>query len=116
MADDGMGRLALVKDFVNTLDLEEGTEALSGPAELGHWPNERGLLAAPAASPEEHALALATRETVRRLLLANNGEQARPQDLATLDRLAAKALLNARFSLEGDRLEPRACDVTGELR
>ena len=115
MADDGMGRLVLVKDFVNTLDLEEETEALSGPAELAHWLSDRGLLATPAATPEEHALALATRETIRRLLLANNGEQARPEDLATLDRLAARALLTPRFSPEGVHLEPRAGGVTGAL-
>ncbi len=28
---------ALVRDFVNTLDIEAGTEALSGPAALGRW-------------------------------------------------------------------------------
>jgi predicted RNA-binding Zn ribbon-like protein len=115
MAGDGIGRLALVRDFVNTLDLEEETETLSGPAELADWLSEHGLLAAPAATPEEHALALATRETIRRLLLANNGEESHPEDLATLDRLATRASLTPRFSAEGMRLEPRAGGVTGAL-
>jgi predicted RNA-binding Zn ribbon-like protein len=115
MAGDGMERLVLVKDFVNTRDLEEGTEALSGPAELAGWLRERELLSAPAATAEEHALALATRETIRRLLLANNGEEVHPEDLATLDRLAARAALTPRFGPDGVRLEPRAGGVTGAL-
>lgn len=115
MAGEDIGRLVLIKDFVNTLDLEDGTEALSGPSALGRWLTERGLMAAPDATPEEHALALATRERVRRLLLANNGEPANPEDLAALDRLAVKALLTPRFDADGVRLEPRAGGVTGAL-
>ncbi|PZR97696.1 MAG: hypothetical protein DLM67_07330 [Candidatus Nephthysia bennettiae] len=117
MAGDEMGRLVLVKDFVNTLDIEEGREELGGPAELAGWLSERGLLspATTAATAEEHALALSTRETIRRLLLVNNGEEGRPEDLATLDRLAAKASLTPRFSAEGVRLEPRSGGVAGAL-
>jgi predicted RNA-binding Zn ribbon-like protein len=115
MAGDGMGRLVLVKDFVNTLDLEEGREALSSPAELAGWLSERGLLSPAVATSEEHALAVSIRETIRRLLLVNNGEEGRPNDLATLDRLAAEASLTPHFSSEGVRLEPRAGGVTGAL-
>jgi predicted RNA-binding Zn ribbon-like protein len=110
-----MGRLVLVRDFVNTLDLEEGTEALSAPAELAQWLGERGLLTAPLATQQELALALGMRETIRRLLLVNNGEGGRPEDLAALDRLAAKASLSPRFNAQGVRLEPRAGGVTGAL-
>src|SRR2546423_2395148 len=117
MAGDGMGRLVLVKDFVNTLDLEEGREGLGGPAELAGWLSERGLLcpATSAVTAEEHALALSTRETIRRLLLVNNGEEGRQEDLATLDRLAAKASLTPRFSSAAVRLEPRSGGVSGAL-
>jgi predicted RNA-binding Zn ribbon-like protein len=100
-------------------DLEEDREALGGPAELAEWLSERGLLAppesTPTATPEEHALALETRETIRRLLLANNGEPGQPDDLAALDRLAAEAALTPRFQTGGMRLEPMAGGVTGAL-
>ena len=36
--------LDLVIDFVNTLDLEAGTDELATPAELTAWLLERGLL------------------------------------------------------------------------
>src|SRR2546421_13090567 len=108
MASDGMRELVLVKDFVNTRDLEEETEALAGPEELAAWLSERGLMSGDGATAEDHALALATRETIRRLLLVNNGEEERLEDLAALDRLAFRASLSPRFSPEGVRLEPRA--------
>jgi predicted RNA-binding Zn ribbon-like protein len=119
MEGDGIGRLALVRDFVNTLDLEEDRETIGGPAELAGWLLERGLLvpagSAPNATPEEQALALETRETIRRLLLANSGEPGKPDDLAALDRLAADAALTPRFQAGGMRLEPMAGGVTGAL-
>ena len=36
----------LVEDFVNTLDVEEGTDLIATPAGLAHWLAEHGLLAA----------------------------------------------------------------------
>src|SRR5437899_4711752 len=115
MAGDDPGRLGLIKDFVNTLDLEEGQESLRGPAELAGWLAERGLISSPAVTAEEHSLALATRETIRRLLLVNNGEEGNPDDLAALDRLAAEASLTPRFQPWGVRLEPVAGGVIGAL-
>jgi predicted RNA-binding Zn ribbon-like protein len=115
MATDELGRLDLVRDFVNTLDLEEEKDAVETPAELGAWLSERGLLSGDRVSSEEHARALETRETIRRLLLVNNGEPQHPEDLAALDRLAAEAAVTARFRPGGMRLEPTAGGVTGAL-
>lgn len=115
MVDDDMGRLVLVRDFVNTLDLEDERETLGSSEELVRWLTDRDLISTQTATPAEHALALATRETLRRLLLANNGEEGHPEDLVALDRLAARASLVPRFSSEGVRLEPLAGGVTGAL-
>jgi predicted RNA-binding Zn ribbon-like protein len=115
MAEESLGRLTLVRDFVNTLDLEEERETLGSSEDLVRWLAERGLMSTPGATPEEHALALSTRETIRRLLLANNGEGLHPEDLVALDRLAAKASLVPRFGSEGVRLEPLAGGVAGAL-
>ena len=108
-------RLELVRDFVNTLDLEEKKDAVATPADLGSWLQVHGLLSETAVTADEHAAALAARETVRRLLLANNGEPADPADLAALDHLAMEAGLAPRFDLDGFRLEPRAGGVQGAL-
>jgi predicted RNA-binding Zn ribbon-like protein len=108
-------RLELVRDFVNTLDLEEKKDAVGSPAELRTWLGSHGLLSESSITADEHAEALAARETIRRLLLANNGESSDPADLAALDRLALDAGLVPRFNLEGVRLEPRAGGVPGAL-
>jgi predicted RNA-binding Zn ribbon-like protein len=108
-------RLDLVKDFVNTLDLEEARDVVETPAELAAWLSDRGLLAERRVSAEHHARALDTREALRRLLLANNGEPAHTEDLAALDRLAAEAGVTARFRPGGMRLEPGAGGVIGAL-
>ena len=116
MADEttAPGRLGLVEDFINTADLSEPTEILSSPAALKAWVSERGL-GDLEAGPEALAKALALREALRRLALANNGGPAYPVDHATLNRLAADAQIQLRFTGSGVRLEPRAEGVDGVL-
>src|SRR5947207_10770138 len=66
--------LDLVRDFVNTLDLETGVDTIATPDELAGWLSDNGLvddLVEPTAS--EHADALAVREAIRELLLEHNG-------------------------------------------
>src|SRR5581483_11060394 len=58
-------RLDLVRDFVNTYDLETEVDRIASPDGLVDD------LVEPSA--EEHADALAVREAIRELLLANNG-------------------------------------------
>ncbi|NUW36885.1 CGNR zinc finger domain-containing protein [Nonomuraea sp. SMC257] len=59
----------LVRDFVNTLDVECGTDELACPAELALWLRERGL-AGPLdrATDDDLATALALREGLRAAL------------------------------------------------
>jgi len=77
------GDLELVRLFLNTADLEEGKDDLASPAAL--------------------------REAIRGLALANNGGQAYPVDLATLNRAATECGLRPRFGPGGSaRLEPEA--------
>jgi predicted RNA-binding Zn ribbon-like protein len=59
------GELERVRRFVNTRDLELGTEALGSPADLAAW------LGVPAAGDADLARALELREALRELLLAN---------------------------------------------
>src|SRR6476646_759815 len=74
MVTDLHSQLDLVRDFVNTLDLETEIDMISSPDELAMWFSEQGLvddLVEP--TGKEHADALAVREAIRDLLLANNG-------------------------------------------
>ncbi len=66
---------ALVRDFVNTLDIEAGTEALSGPAALGRWLADHQV---PTGVPTARDLAdaVALRQGLREALRANHDDAA----------------------------------------
>jgi predicted RNA-binding Zn ribbon-like protein len=99
------GRLALVQAFVNTVDHEHGREMLSSPARLTAVLGELGLLEGGARATRGHlARALAFREVLRSLALANNGGAVAPaleaQLLVRIDGDAA-ALAPARRNIDG---------------
>jgi predicted RNA-binding Zn ribbon-like protein len=92
-------QLDLVRDYVNTLDFETGIDTISSADELATWLSEQGLvddLVEP--SEDELADALAVREAIRELLLANN---AVPADAGaasrTLEAAGRAAHLGVRF-------------------
>jgi predicted RNA-binding Zn ribbon-like protein len=96
------GDLRIVQAFVNTRDIDEGTDELSSPAALTGWLEAWGLLPAAARLGEaDLASARAVREALRNLLLANNGEVAEPRDIGLLDRAARSTRLRARFAADG---------------
>lgn len=116
MSDEATpGELELVRQFVNTADLEAGTDELASPAELRAW------LAARFSDSGEVDVAglrraLALREAVRGLALANGGGPTYPLDLATLNRAAAECRLQPRFGRGGSvRLEPGVEGLDGSL-
>lgn len=68
------GRLELVRAFVNTLDIEEGTEELVSPMALAGWLAARGLggeQAGGKAAAGDLRTALELRESLREVLLAH---------------------------------------------
>jgi predicted RNA-binding Zn ribbon-like protein len=71
-----------VHAFVNTVDVEEGTDLLTGPAELTAWLRTAGLLgAAGRATAAQLRLALDLRQVLRAFALANNGVAPSTADL-----------------------------------
>jgi predicted RNA-binding Zn ribbon-like protein len=92
-------RLDLVRDFVNTLDFETEIDTISSPDELAMWFSEQGLvedLVEP--TEKEHADAIAVREAIRDLLLANNGVAADAKAASqTLEDAGRAANLSVRF-------------------
>lgn len=92
-------QLDLVRDYVNTLDFETGIDRLSSPDELAMWFSEQGLvddLVEPTRS--ELADAVAVREAIRELLLANNGVDADTETASkTLEAAGRAAQLGVRF-------------------
>jgi predicted RNA-binding Zn ribbon-like protein len=112
------GELEHVRAFVNTIDLEEGAEELSGPNELAGWLVQRGLSPAGlVATKADLEQAIGLREALRAVLLAHNADGFIPADAASeLDRAATRARLRLRFDTTGSgTLEPEADGVDAAL-
>jgi predicted RNA-binding Zn ribbon-like protein len=95
--------LDLVIDYVNTRDLDEGTDEIDTPQALHAWLSERGLLARRAGglTRRQHAEAVRLREALRALMLAHNGEPPDPSASAELERVARAGELGIHFAPDG---------------
>ena len=94
------GQLERVREFVNTLDLDAGSDELGSPDALASWLEQRDLLVADVVGERELKRAVELRETLRRLLLANNGGAVDPRSIRSLDRAAADSTLSVRFDVD----------------
>jgi len=115
--NEAPGELELVRRFVNTRDVEEGSDELDGPDSLLGWFVGMELLDDGATADErdlERSLAL--REGLRSMLLANNGEGVEPVDLRELNRAAGSVCLRVRFDKDGrPALQPETPGVSAAL-
>jgi predicted RNA-binding Zn ribbon-like protein len=110
------GVLGLVQAYVNTADLEAGTDLLNDPNTLVAWLVARGLMSPGEASKADVGYAMAVREAIRGFIGANSGAAVYPIDIATLNGAAVASRLRARFGPDGRaRLEPEAAGVEGAL-
>ena len=107
----------LLRDFVNTRDLDEATDEIASPAELAAWLEGHGLAGGrlvPAAADVGRAAEL--REALRQLLLANTGLEVDGESaFAVLDRVARRARIELRFEGRAGALSPGAGAVDGAL-
>jgi predicted RNA-binding Zn ribbon-like protein len=98
------GHLGTLQAFVNTLDIEQGTDELASPADLDAWLRQTGLADGPAdpSGPRELSAAIELREALREVLRSHvtprsaAGNRRQPTDSATFnagvgDRRAAVA-------------------------
>jgi predicted RNA-binding Zn ribbon-like protein len=117
MVTDTSTRLDLVRDFVNTLDLETGVDAIATADELAGWLSDNGLvddLVEP--SKAEHAQALAAREAIRELLLEHNGCDCDTTAASTtLENAGRTAKLAVRFVGGRPVLAPECEDTPGAV-
>ncbi|GAA3569937.1 CGNR zinc finger domain-containing protein [Nonomuraea rosea] len=82
------GALELVRAFVNTRDIDAGTDRFADPASWAEWAGERGIHG----TTDEEALAWAItlRESLRQALLANHDRLPLPESTAALLTEAAR--------------------------
>jgi predicted RNA-binding Zn ribbon-like protein len=112
------GELELVREYVNTRDVEAGTDAFSTPAALGEWLSGHGLASGglrPTAADLRRAVAV--REALRAILLSHGELTTEPADAwRVLDDQARRARLRVRFGADGEALlEPAAGDADGAI-
>jgi predicted RNA-binding Zn ribbon-like protein len=124
------GPAELLRDFVNTLDVESDSDEISSPAELAVWLRERGL-AGPGdrAGDDDLATAIALREGLRTMLRHHHDHsrdqradprpdgEGSPSRPASAELTTVLAALPLRVVAAGDdpTLEPTLPGVPGAL-
>lgn len=115
MSKEAPGHLELVRAFVNTFDVESGTdELIDGPAAHA-WFVAHGLVTeqTPPVEPSTLASVRETREALRRLL--ELGPAVDEGTLAVLNRAADAAGLTVRFDGDGARVAVTSEGVGGAV-
>src|SRR5215467_4832380 len=105
------GRLRIVQAFVNTNDIEGGTDEFSTPNALASWFRTSGLVRSPVrVGMNDPARAVELREALRALLLANNAGKLDRRAQQVLDQAAIAARFTVRFGSRQPQatLEPTA--------
>jgi predicted RNA-binding Zn ribbon-like protein len=112
-----MEPLELVRDFVNTADLEDGEEKLGDPRALQYWLVFHGLAnLGDRASAADLEQALAVREALRELLRAHTGVEADAEAASlVLDEAGRRAGLSLRFAAGAGAFVPERRGVGGVL-
>jgi predicted RNA-binding Zn ribbon-like protein len=91
-----------VQDFVNTLDVENGTDLLSDSTRLADWLRDQGIRGGDGAPTRaDVATAAELREALRALLRANAGGDPDPDAAAVVNRAAERAPLRMRLDPAG---------------
>jgi predicted RNA-binding Zn ribbon-like protein len=104
----------LLVDFVNTRDVEEGTDAIAEPARLADWIAERTGEQLPELKVSEVQRLQRLRESIRELMHANNGAPAGESDLEALREAAERSRFRLAFDPEGGlELTPARADLSG---
>ncbi len=110
------GALELVRAFLNTRNLEHGTDLLETPAGLTGWLRDQGLIDRKTKATElDAAQALAVREALRALGAGNNGIPAHC-DVRVLEDAAGRGRLTLAFDPGGPAvLRPGALGVDAAI-
>src|SRR6476661_138308 len=117
MSNPAPGALEQVRSFVNTWDVDEGTDAIDTPDGLAAWLRDAELLGAgDRVTAAEHRRALAVREAVRSTLRAHHGHPEEPVAADVLAEASQRAKLRVLFDDAGtSRLDVGATGVDGAL-
>jgi predicted RNA-binding Zn ribbon-like protein len=100
--------------FVNTREIEEGTDVIGDPEALRDWVEEQTGEYLPAPDREAHRRVLALREALRAFLRTNNGGEPDDRRLAPLREAAERSRYRTALDAEGRvTLIPARADLSG---
>lgn len=111
------GELNHIRRFVNTHDLEDGSDSIADPVALRDWLAERGLIDERSElTAGDVRQAQEVREALRKLLLANNGDPLDQSAVEKLNAAAKSAELQVRFGPDGRaELAPCRSDIDAAI-
>jgi predicted RNA-binding Zn ribbon-like protein len=92
---------ALVMDFVNTLDVESGSDELDSPGALRSWIEGRMGTRAGTIDEDAWRLVVETRESLREVLASHSGSKLDPDRLKQLNRAGRSARISPRWDDRG---------------
>jgi predicted RNA-binding Zn ribbon-like protein len=99
------GELELVRQFVNTRDVEHSTDLLDSPATANAWLTEQKLPGAGNLDRSDLERLSSVREALRGLLLANNAGEAPPRAaVGELNRQSSEGAIGLRFDSDSSQL------------
>ena len=100
---DAPGRLELVRGFVNSLDLEEGTDAFTTRTGLRDWLHTAGLITTrDRVTDPDRTRAVELREAIRTFATVNtDGATPDPAAVAVLNHTTQDAAVTLTFDTEG---------------
>lgn len=106
---------ALLRDFVNTRDVELGEEDLPSAAALTRWLRDRALVEpeAQVATPGQHEAALRLRENLRTAMIGHHDNDG--GNRTALDAVCAEHPVRVSLRTDPPALEPVAAGVAGGL-
>jgi predicted RNA-binding Zn ribbon-like protein len=104
----------LVRQFVNTRDIDDDLDDIATPAALEAWLSEHDLSIGTASAADVARFA-DVREGLRALLLSNTGEPRDSEAVARLDAVAATVPVSVRFGDDDCALEPEGKGLDGAL-
>lgn len=92
---------ALVADFVNTLDIEDGVDDIDSPGALRRWVGRRMGLRVSKIDEAEWSSVVEVRESLREVLAVHSSGELRPEALRDLNRAGAGARVRIRWDDDG---------------
>jgi predicted RNA-binding Zn ribbon-like protein len=109
-------RLRLLQAFINTNDVEEGTDEFATPARLADWAARHDLVSRPLRLSEaDRTWAVSVREALRDLIQAQDRSADAVDATAVLDEAARAAGLRLAFEAHGPSLIPTQAGIHGAV-